>query len=69
MLSKNELDLLYASVAMGGRLSFLFSPFVAASIAPFIIPSSPGSAIGDPDAIASFIISSLLNLAFADSKS
>jgi hypothetical protein len=73
MLSKNDVDLLYACVAvMPGRLSFLPSPFVVAGVdapsGPLIVLAGV-SPSGDPDAIASLIRSSLLNLALADSKS
>ncbi len=56
-------------MAIIGKLSFLFCPFAVESADPFMMPSSLGPAIGDPDAIASLIVSSLLNFAFADSKS
>ena len=73
MLSKNDEDLLYACVAeLFVRLSFLPSPFAVVGVgAPsglsMVLPGV--SPIGEPEAIASLIMSSLLNLAFADSKS
>jgi hypothetical protein len=73
MLSKKDVDLLYACVAeIPGRLSFLPSPFAVVGAGALSVPSAvvPGvSPIGEPEAMASLMRSSLLNLAFADSKS
>ena len=73
MLSKNDEDLLYACVAVVcERLSFLLSLFTVAGVGAPLAPSvvlSAVSSVGEPDAKASLIMSSLLNLAFANSKS
>ena len=72
ILSKNDADLLYAGVVVRGMLSFLFGAVLAvpsASPTVSVVESSDPTTGGDPDAIASLIRSSLLNLAFADSKS
>lgn len=71
MLSKKDVDLLYPAPAVD-RLSFLFgvTPEVVLASAVSVAAFSSDSPIGgDPEAIASLIRSSLLNLAFADSKS
>ena len=72
ILSKKELDLLYDALApvADERLSFLAVPLlVVFSTVPFASGSDKPSAMGEPDAMASLMRSSLLNFAFAVSKS
>ena len=73
MLSKKDDFLSYACSDEMGRLSFRETPLVNGSAVSAVplreVGVSEVSAIGDPVAMASLIMSSLLNLAFAVSKS